>query len=68
MDRFVAKKMSYGWCIVDTRDDDEPLFGDNGPRDEREAKQCARAANIAGGLVADTLKDGLETLIAKALK
>lgn len=62
MDRFEARQwaakdevphMEGTWCVFDTEDNDEPLFGDAMPRDQKEAEQCARAANLAAEIVHD---------------
>jgi len=69
MSRFVAKEWHPGcWCACDTQNDDDPLFGDNMPRDKKEAEQCARAANLAVSIVTNDLRRELETTINKALR
>jgi len=54
-DRYVARLWTEAdgvrwligtWGVFNTETNDS-LFGDNLPKDQREAEQCARAANIA---------------------
>lgn len=68
--RFVVKPVDFGTAqeprflltVVDTKDGDDLIFGDNQPRDEREAKQCARAANAAVGIVLEEIRRKLYNL------
>lgn len=71
MNRFEAKQLSFGvlglnpklsWHVVDTLRGDEPLFGDHFPRDEEEARQCARAARAAESLVVEGIRRKLREL------
>ncbi len=44
--RYSAWQVDGRWLVIDSQTQDS-IFGDRYPRDEREAEQCARAANIA---------------------
>jgi hypothetical protein len=48
------------WCVVDTLNHDEPIFGDRLPSDKETCQQQARAANIAANII---LSDLINTVL-----
>ncbi len=60
--RYSAWPVDGEWLVLDSQTQDS-IFGDAFPRDEQEAEQCARAANIAYDAAVQETKDLIRNAI-----
>lgn len=68
-ERFEIQQSPIGsFAVVDTYYNNEPIFGDNGPRDKKEAEQCLRAARIAESLTKNRLLNLLNQFTVSFVK
>lgn len=61
--KFIVKyDDKYKCYYVSPDNEDDSIFGDRLPKDEYEAQQCARAANIGYSMAVNELKKKIYTL------